>query len=69
MCQSVSCEGLKCTCWVFEALEYRHRVKKFTGGGVGGGHGPYRRVFLPLGTAWFTAVTAPTAGYGNGTQR
>jgi hypothetical protein len=39
MCQSVSCEGLKCTCWVFEALEYRHRVKKFTGGGVGGGGG------------------------------
>jgi hypothetical protein len=25
--------------------------------------------FLPLGTARYTAVTAVTAGYGNGTQR
>jgi hypothetical protein len=27
------------------------------------------RVFLPLGAARYTAVTAVTAGYGNGTQQ
>jgi hypothetical protein len=27
------------------------------------------RVFLPVVTAWYTAVTAATAGYGNATQR
>jgi hypothetical protein len=30
---------------------------------------PTQLIFLPLGTARFIAVTAPTLGYGNGTQR